>query len=88
MNMYEKFSGSAFTLDMTKFWMVIRGDGEGSATSAKRHYSFVDARNEAERLARKEGVPFYVLEAIGRCEVATPVPPVNWKGDAGYVWQD
>jgi hypothetical protein len=71
--------------------MVIRGDGEGSMTcggAVKRHANFIDARDEAARLARKEGVPFYVLEAIGRCEVVTPVPPVKWEGDGGYVWED
>lgn len=62
-----------------KFWMVIKFDSQSSSTSF-RHDTLCDARREAERLARKDGAPFYVLEAVARVELEAPVsPPVTWE---------
>lgn len=61
-----------------KFWMVIRGDEEGSLTS-KRHYLYEDAINEAARLCRKEGKPFYVLETTRRAAPTVIETPIYWK---------
>lgn len=59
-----------------KFWIIVR---EGAQTSAqhKRHFSEESARNEAERLAKKEQAKFYVLALVG--SVAPLEIPVAWK---------
>jgi len=62
-----------------KFWMVIRGDGSGAGT-VFRHDTLCDARREAEMGTRKDGGPYYVLEAVARVELEAPVsPPVTWE---------
>lgn len=60
----------------SKFWIVCRNatDMRGSF----RHPACLgDAMAEAARLAGKEGVPFFVLEAIGSFEPARA--PVVWN---------
>lgn len=44
------------------------------------------ARQEAERLAKKEKRPFYVMEAIA--QVAPSTPPVEWTELLSYSLQD
>ena len=53
-----------------KFWMVY-GMGQGAPTH--RHYTKVDAQNEAGRLAlRNPGVTFVVLAAVDACCAKIP----------------
>jgi len=59
---------------MKKFWMVIR-EKEGAGTFI-RHDTITDATNEAERLCKKEGGTFYVLEVVGAYMPETP--PIKW----------
>lgn len=47
-----------------RFWMVIRGHGQSLACAVVRHPSFAAAEMEAERLTRKCGDAFYILEAV------------------------
>lgn len=60
------------------FYIVLREDIQSLPTV--RHPTESQARNEAERLCRKHGKPFVVLQAIARVEVGQF--PVRWI-DAG-----
>jgi len=64
-------------VDRRGFWMVIRGSGQGSGQTQKRHYSKSEAMREAERLARETRVGFFVLRADLYVEPETP--PVRWR---------
>jgi hypothetical protein len=64
---------------LRKFWMIIRADESTGENVTHQHYDFLEAEKEAERLCRKEGKPFYVLEMIGRVEPGLPFPPVSWE---------
>lgn len=46
--------------EVKKFWMVL-----GHDAPSHKHETFDDAKSEAERLARKEGRTFTILEAVG-----------------------
>ncbi len=37
---------------------------DGTCGFAKKHFSYMEARKEATRLARKERMPVFILEAI------------------------
>lgn len=65
------------SITVMKFWMVIKGFGEGSGTSVKRHSTLVEAEEEAGRLCRKTGETFLVLEAVEVVEAMTP--PVSFR---------
>jgi hypothetical protein len=57
------------------FWIVLREDGTTGRFLVK-HQTEQEAREECERLAKKEQCAFYVLRTIG---CAAPVsPPVEW----------
>jgi len=45
-----------------RFYMVVRADVEDSITS-KRHYDYLSATKEAQRLAQKEHADFIILES-------------------------
>ena len=48
---------------MEKFWLVWNPDGRAPT---HKHYSFVDAKAEAKRLARNNpDQDFHVMEAVG-----------------------
>ena len=49
---------------MRKFWMVI---GLKSTQTSKRHYTYPEAFNEAERLVKQTGEIFILLEAMEYC---------------------
>lgn len=49
---------------------------------AKWHLSEEDAKVEAMRLCRKEGVPFIVLRVIAICMPDNPSPPIRWEEEA------
>lgn len=59
-----------------RFWMVARANGPKvfNYTPKVRHATRADAYAEAERLAKKESVPFIVLEAIDEV-IPSPQPP-------------
>lgn len=57
---------------ITKFWMVI---GEKSSATNVRHTEFANAKDEAERLVRKHGGRFIILEAMAFAELNL----VQWK---------
>ena len=59
---------------MDKFYMCFV---EGKASPVKKHFTMPEAHEEAERLARKEGKPVYVLLACEVCEIAEA--PVQWR---------
>lgn len=59
---------------MKKFWMLLV---DGTETCRKRHYALVEARQEAERLARQEGRTVALLEMVEYCEIAPS--PVEWE---------
>jgi hypothetical protein len=50
-------------------------------TFSKWHTSFEDAKKEAERLCRKERVPFAVLKEIAACSIEEV--PVKWSETCG-----
>ena len=52
-----------------KFWMVF---AEGGQAPNKQYFSKVDAREEAKRLAKKNGRPVYMLESVVGYEVPEP----------------
>jgi len=52
-----------------KFWMVW---AEGGQAPNKQHFSEFDARTEAQRLAKKNNRPAYVLESVTGYEVPEP----------------
>lgn len=41
------------------------------------HETYEEAEQEAERLCRKENVPFFILAAIGHCHIEEV--PVKWE---------
>lgn len=55
-----------------KFWMVF---AEGGQSPRKQHYEKGEAEEEAQRLARLNGRPAYVLESV--CGYEIPEPVVN-----------
>ena len=57
-----------------KFWMVLKD--AANASTFVRHLDYEEAAIEAERLCRKEGVGFYLLEA--KCKVGLVHPPLVW----------
>lgn len=61
---------------MEKFWMVLRTvPVTGTSGPRVRHKSWIEAVEEAKRLATKEGVNFIVLEAVDEV-VTIPQPPI------------
>ena len=60
---------------MEKFWMVMRDDYNNY--SKNRHESEESAKNEAERLCKKEGCRFLVLRVVAYVEPKNP--PVSWQ---------
>jgi len=42
----------------------------------KWHETYQEAEQEAERLCRKENVPFFILATMGRCHIEEV--PVKW----------
>lgn len=62
---------------MKKFWMVIKESGKGSDNTFKRHESYKDAKEEAERLCRYGHTAFIILEAMEICN--SEEIPVNWS---------
>lgn len=67
-----------------KFWMVVKGDSPNNFGTVVRHATFEEAQKEAERLCRREGTPFYVLESIARVHAVVLVSPVEWHFDAKF----
>ncbi|MCK9568797.1 hypothetical protein M0R72_07645 [Candidatus Pacearchaeota archaeon] len=67
----------------SKFWVVIKQDTAKRASlsfNPRVYPSVGEAKNEAERLCRKERCKFFVLEVIAAVEPETPpIPPVIWK---------
>jgi len=63
-----------------KFWIVLVEGNKVPGIGFHAHYSLNDAKEEAERLIRKEGKPAVVLESILRGEVRCPEPPISWIG--------
>lgn len=59
---------------MDKFWMVVGANTEWTKT---RHKTLELAKNEAERLCRKEQQAFIVLEAVEY--VSVPAKPLEWR---------
>ena len=57
---------------MKKFWMVVV---DGGNSPGKRQVTLDDAKQEAARLAVKEGRTAYLLELT---EAVTYNPPVTW----------
>jgi len=58
-----------------KFYMIVKD--AANASTFVRHFDFGEAVDEAERLCRKEGVSFYILEA--KTKVLPPThPPLVW----------
>lgn len=56
-----------------KFWMIVV---DGGNAPTKRHTSLVLAREEAERLASKEGRRAHILESTVHCQ---PMRLVQWS---------
>lgn len=54
----------AARVDASKFWMVVRHDGNRVPT--KRHSTREEAEAEAARLTEKERSIFFVLEAVSQ----------------------
>lgn len=52
-----------------KFWMVF---AEGGQAPNKQHFSEAEARQEAQRIAKKNGQLAYVLESVAGFEVPEP----------------
>ncbi len=65
------------SVEVTKFWMVIKGLGQGANVCVQRHETLTDAEEEAARLCRKTGEAFYILEAVQIVEAMTP--PVTFR---------
>jgi hypothetical protein len=60
---------------INRFWCVWRA--EGGSPPTKRHHSYEEAVQEAERLARSTGVKMYVLATVG---YAQPIQqPVEFR---------
>lgn len=57
------------------FWIVMAD--EAKTQVSRRHLSELDARLEAERLARQTGKRFYVLAVIG--SAFPSAPPITWE---------
>ncbi|MDD4984169.1 MAG: hypothetical protein PHQ43_00070 [Dehalococcoidales bacterium] len=73
---------------MDKFYMVY---GEDRKSPTVKHPTFENAKAEAERLALKEGVPFYVLESqtVSVPYVTTgPVGPVVYSENYKFALLD
>ena len=65
------------------FWCVMRDKGESYVS--KRHPCFESAKMEAQRLCRKEGGRFYVLQLVGYVQPSpTPIEWVDLTMDPGY----
>ena len=64
---------------MNTFFMILKDQAQDYMS--KRHQSEINARLEAERLARKEvGGKFFLMQAVACVSVETP--PVTWdKGE-------
>lgn len=60
---------------MDKFWIVMRDDRNNYFS--KRHPTEKEARQEAERLCRKEKVTFFVFEVCACVEALQT--PVVWN---------
>ena len=58
---------------MDRFYMLY---AEGKGAPTKKHFTVLEAHEEAERLARKEEKPVYVLLAWKVCEITKA--PVQW----------
>ena len=66
-------------MDQSKFFWMVYGDSQGAPTY--KHLSPLEARREAERLARlNPGVKFYVLAAVG-CAHKIDVAFEEWTSD-------
>lgn len=66
---------------MCKFWVIIGKDS--MSTAVGNYYSKEEADNEVERLVKKEGKVFILLEAIEWCEPKEV--PVLWHGMGGVM---
>jgi len=55
------------------------GYKSGNYTFSTFHSTLEEAKAEAERLCRKEGVPFLVLQVISKISLFKPEPPVEWE---------
>ena len=58
-------------------YAVVRGQMEVNKTFSVWHETLAEARQEAERLCRKEGKEFVILQAIQACSIETV--PVKWE---------
>jgi len=58
-----------------KFWLVMRDPNDKWTMPQYRHATRHSAEVEAERLCKKEGARFYVLEAVKCCYLNT----VRWE---------
>lgn len=56
-------------MERYKFWMVF---AEGGQAPNKQHFVRAEAEAEAQRLAKKNGRPAYVLESLGGYEIPEP----------------
>jgi len=54
---------------MDKFWMVFL---EGGSSPRHKHESFEDALAEAERLTAKQHQTAYILQSVGKVNIAIP----------------
>ena len=60
---------------MDKFWMVLRSMPVAGTTGPRvRHKTWIEAVEEAKRLATKEGVNFTVLEASDEIVIIPQAP--------------
>ena len=44
----------------------------------KFHDNFEEAKDEAERLCKKEQSAFILLEVVGVIDIKNPEPPIEW----------
>lgn len=65
--------------DTARFWMIY--SPEGGPTTCQ-HFSYPDAVNEAQRLAKKHPTrKFYILESQQLVRVQTPVEIINMEDE-------
>lgn len=61
-------------VDKTKFWMLFV---DGQSQLSKKHFDKDGAEQEAERLAREQGSPVFLLESVSVCELQEA--PIKWN---------
>ena len=59
---------------MKTFWMVLV---DNTYSTSRKHFSFEEAKTEAERLVRKEGRGASVLQVVAHCGLAPS--PIEWE---------